>query len=204
VIDTVGAQLVSAWHDTGWMELLAASLAIGYLVLAIGQRSACWYAGFLSSVLYVWVCLGAHLYMDSALQVFYAGMAVYGYWQWRGQRTGGALDVTHWPLRRHVIALLGIVVLSLANAFILRRFTAAASPFLDSLVTWSSVFTTYLVARKVYENWTWWLVIDSVSLGLYASRGLYVTALLFAGYLVLIVIGMREWRRAQTVRYAAA
>ena len=204
MIDTLGAQLASAWHGTDRIELVAAALAIAYLLLAIGQRSLCWYAAFFSSVLYVWVFLGAHLYMDSALQVFYAGMAIYGYWQWRSQRAGGALTVSHWRLRPHLAALLAIVAVSLANAFILRRFTAAAWPFLDSLVTWSSVFTTYLVARKVYENWTWWLVIDSVSLGLYASRGLYVTALLFAGYLVLIVIGMREWRRAETVRYAAA
>ena len=142
--------------------------------------------------------------MDSLLNIFYAGMAVYGFRQWRSGPEGGALRITHWPLRRHVFALLTIAALSLANAFILRRFTAAAWPFLDSLVTWSSVFTTYLVTRKVHENWTWWLVIDSVSLGLYASRGLYVTALLFAGYLVLIVIGIREWRRAETVQYAAA
>jgi nicotinamide mononucleotide transporter len=64
------------------------------------------------------------------------------------------------------------------------------------MVTWSSVFATYLVARKVYENWYWWLIIDSVSLCLYFTRHLYTTMLLFSIYLVLIVIGMREWRRS--------
>ena len=63
------------------------------------------------------------------------------------------------------------------------------------MVTWSSVFATFLVARKVYENWHWWLVIDSVSLCLYLTRRLYLTMLLFGLYLVLIVIGMRQWRR---------
>jgi nicotinamide mononucleotide transporter len=63
------------------------------------------------------------------------------------------------------------------------------------MVTWSSVFATFLVARKVYENWYWWLVIDSVSLCLSFTRGLYLTMLLFGLYLVLIVIGMRQWRR---------
>ena len=65
------------------------------------------------------------------------------------------------------------------------------------MVTWSSVFAgTFLVARKVYENWHWWLAIDSVSMVLYFTRHLYATMLLFALYLVLILIGMREWRRS--------
>jgi nicotinamide mononucleotide transporter len=87
---------------------------------------------------------------------------------------------------------------------LLRRYTPAASPFVDSLVTWASVFTTFLVARKVYENWHWWLVIDSICMGLYFSRGLYVTTLLFAVYLVLIAVGMREWRRSLPTVHAAA
>ncbi len=75
--------------------------------------------------------------------------------------------------------VLGIVCLSVVNSYFLRRFTPAASPLVDSMVTWSSVFATFLVARKVYENWHWWLVIDSVSLCLYFTRRLYLTMLLF-------------------------
>ncbi len=89
-----------------------------------------------------------------------------------------------------------VIALSAVSSYFLRRFTPAAWPFLDSMVTWSSVFATFLVARKVYENWHWWLVIDAVSLCLYFTRRLYLTTLLFALYLVLIVIGMREWRRS--------
>jgi len=178
------------------IELTAAVLAVAYLVLAIRQRLSCWYAAFISSCLYVWVMFGAHLYMESALNAFYAAMAVYGFWQWRRGRGGAALPVTRWKLGRHAAGLAGVIVLALVNTFFLRRFTPAASPFLDSMVTWSSIFATFLVARKVYENWHWWLLIDSVSLCLYFTRHLYVTMLLYGLYLVLIVIGMREWRRS--------
>jgi nicotinamide mononucleotide transporter len=88
------------------------------------------------------------------------------------------------------------VALSLVSWYFLRRFTPAARPFVDSMVTWASVFATFLVARKVYENWHWWLIIDSASMYLSFTRRLYLTMLLFAVYLVLIVIGMREWRRS--------
>jgi nicotinamide mononucleotide transporter len=92
--------------------------------------------------------------------------------------------------------LLGIVLLSLVSSFFLRRFTPAAWPFADSMVTWASVFATFLVARKVYENWHWWLLIDGTAMCLYFTRHLYATMLLFAVYLALIAFGMREWRRS--------
>ena len=90
----------------------------------------------------------------------------------------------------------GIIAAAAVNAFFLARFTPAANPFIDSMLAWSSVFTTFLVARKVYENWHWWLVIDAVSLCLYFTRHLYLTMLLYGVYVTLCVIGMREWRRS--------
>jgi len=196
VIHNLSIQLVSALHDTSWIELTAAVLAVAYLLLAIGQRLSCWLAAFVSSVLYVWVLFSARLYMESALNAYYAAMAIYGFWQWQHGKGGAALAVNRWPLARHALAAVVIVALSLVSSFFLRRFTPAALPFADSMVTWSSIFATFLVARKVYENWHWWLVIDSVSLCLYYTRRLYVTMLLFGLYLILIAIGMREWRRS--------
>jgi nicotinamide mononucleotide transporter len=196
VIHELSVQLVSAWHETSGIELIAAVLAIAYLLLAIRQQLSCWIAAFVSSCLYVWVLFGAHLYMESVLNAFYAAMAVYGFWQWRRGTAGAALAVTRWPLQRHLVPLLAVVALALLNSFLLKRFTPAASPFIDSMVTWSSVYATFLVARKVYENWHWWLLIDSVSACLYFTRHLYATMLLFSLYVVLIFIGMREWRRS--------
>jgi nicotinamide mononucleotide transporter len=196
VIHELSVQLVSAWHETSGIELLAAALAVAYLLLAIRQRLSCWIAAFISSCLYIWVLFSAHLYMESVLNAFYAAMAVYGYWQWRRGAAGSALKVTRWPVARHIAALLAVIALSVVNSFFLKRFTPAASPLIDSMVTWSSVYATFLVARKVYENWYWWLLIDSVSVCLYFTRHLYTTMVLFSLYVVLIFIGMREWRRS--------
>jgi nicotinamide mononucleotide transporter len=196
VIRELSVQLVDAWRGTSWIEIIAAVLAVGYVVLAIRQSISCWAAAFVSSCLYVWVLFGARLYMESVLNAYYAAMAVYGYWQWQGRRGGQVLSVHRWPWARTALAAAGVVGLSSVSWYFLRRFTPAAWPFLDSMVAWASVFATFLVARKVYENWHWWLLIDSVSLCLYFTRRLYLTMLLFALYLVLIVIGMREWRRS--------
>jgi nicotinamide mononucleotide transporter len=131
-------------------------------------------------------------------------MAVYGYWQWWAPKDGARLTVSRWPAARNGWGLAAVVALSTVTSFFLRRYTPAAWPFVDSMVSWASVFATFLVARKVYENWHWWLLIDSVSLYLYFTRRLYLTMLLFAVYLALIVIGMREWRRSLPLAAQAA
>jgi nicotinamide mononucleotide transporter len=201
MIQELLVQLADVWRGTGWVEITAAALAVVYLLLAIRQRLSCWVAAFVSSCLYVMVMFAARLYMESVLNAFYAAMAVYGFWQWRGRRgdgglVRGGLTVRRWPVPRHAAGLLGVIVLSTVNWYFLSRFTSAASPFVDSMVAWSSVFATFLVARKVYENWHWWLVIDSVSLCLYFLRHLYLTVLLFGLYLVMIIVGMRQWQRS--------
>lgn len=195
MIAELSVELAGAWRATSWTEIIAAALAVAYVLLAIRQSISCWVAAFVSSCLYVWVMFGARLYMESALNAFYAAMAVYGFWQWRGGAGGTALAVQRWNWARNAIALGFVIGLSAVSSYFLRRFTPAAWPFMDSMVTWASVFATFLVARKVYENWHWWLIVDAVCLCLYFTRRLYLTMLLFALYLVLSVIGMREWRR---------
>jgi nicotinamide mononucleotide transporter len=185
------AAALSAW------EAAAVLLAALYLVLVIRQNIWCWPVAILSTVLYVFVMYGAGLYMESALQIFYIGVAVYGWRHWlNGRRAEAELPVTTWPLRRHIALAAGIVAASLASGAVLSAFTAAAMPYLDSFTTWGAVVSTWMVARKLLENWLYWFVIDGVSVYLYLSRDLYLTAALFVVYLVMIVAGFRAWRRS--------
>jgi nicotinamide mononucleotide transporter len=95
----------------------------------------------------------------------------------------------------HAAAIGGTVAVSAIIGWLMSRYTDAAYPFVDASVTVSSIVTTYMVARKILENWIYWLVIDSVSLYLYWQRELYLYAGLFALYLVLVVIGFVSWHR---------
>jgi nicotinamide mononucleotide transporter len=206
VIHELSVQLVGAWHEMSWIELVAAALAITYTALAIGQHMSCWFAAFVSSCLYVWICFRAYLYMESVLNVFYAVMAIYGFWKWRRakQGTGAAPGIVRWPAAGHLAALAIVLLLSCITSWLLRRYTPAALPFWDSLEFWASIYATYLVARKVYENWHWFFAIDALGVCLYFNRRLFATMLLFGLYLVLIVIGMREWRRNLPAVHAPA
>ena len=183
----------SRWRDAA--EIVAVMLAIAYLVLAIRENVLCWLAAFLSSALYLAVFFAARLYMESVLQVFYAAMAVYGYRQWRyGGAQHSGLAITTWSLRRHALALGIVAVASLAIGGLMSR-TNAAFPFVDAFTTSGAIVTTYMVARKILENWLYWFVIDGVSVFLYMARDLNFTAALFVLYLVLIVIGFTRWHR---------
>ena len=176
-------------------ETAAVVLAVAYLVLAIRQNIYCWLAAFASACLYTGLFAAVRLYMESALQVFYAGMAVYGWYQWRfggADHTGVRINV--WSVRRHAVVLAGISGASLLLGWGMSQ-TDAAFPYADSFTTVAAIVTTYMVARKVLENWAYWFVIDSISVYLYAARELYLTAVLFVFYLLLIVVGFRTWWR---------
>jgi nicotinamide mononucleotide transporter len=187
------ADLLASVRRLPAAESAAVLLAIAYLVLAIRQNILCWLAAFLSSLIYLAVFFGAQLYMESALQVFYAAMAIYGYIEWKyggAEHTG--VHIKTWPVRAHAAALAFIAVASLALGWLLSH-TNAAFPFADSFTSVAAIVTTYMVARKILENWGYWFVIDSVSVYLYLARGLELTAALFVLYLVLIVVGFRRW-----------
>lgn len=177
-------------------ELVAVVFAVAYLGLAIRQNIWCWLCALISTAIYVWLFMQAKLYMEAVLNVFYFGMAVYGWSVWRGGENHEQPPVTRWPVTGHALAVSGIVVLSATNGFLLDRYTDAAYPYVDSMTTYAALWATFLVARKVLENWWYWLLIDTVSIAIYWDRELKLTALLFVVYVVMIPFGLLAWTRS--------
>jgi len=179
------------------LELLAVLLAIGYLLLAIRQNIWCWFFAAISTAIYVYLFLQAKLYMESLLNIFYFAMALYGWYIWYFGRVGNAeLPVSVWSRSIHAVALVVIAAISLTTGHLLDRFTDAAFPYVDSVTTWGAVWATFLVARKVLENWWYWLVIDVISVFIYWARDLQLTSLLFVIYVILVPIGLLNWTRS--------
>lgn len=189
--------LVEQARAWSWLELAAVVMAVLYLLLAIRENIWCWACAAVSTAIYVYLFVSARLYMESGLNVFYFGMALYGWSVWRrGRTTDHELAVSVWPMAIHAYAIASIALASVISGFLLQRYTDAAFPYIDSLTTWAAIWATLLVARKVLENWWYWLVIDVASILIYWSRDLQLTALLFVVYVIMIPFGLISWRKS--------
>ena len=183
--------------QANWFEIVAAILAITYLILAMLEDIRCWIAWIISSLMYFFVMYSANLYMEALLQIFYIFIGLYGVYQWRFKSDlNDALRITTWSVKNHLIVISALVFLTSLFGYILMIYTAAASPFVDAFTTWGAIAASYLVAKKILENWFYWFVIDFVSVFLFISRELYPTALLFIVYLVLVMFGYSAWRKS--------
>jgi nicotinamide mononucleotide transporter len=188
-----------AWLAMSWLEIVAVTLGLMYLLLAMRQSLWCWYAAFGSTAIFSWLFWDVSLLMESALNVYYLAMAIYGWWVWQQVNhdqtdNPSQVPIQSWGAGRHALVLAAVAIMTVCSGYLLSQHTQAASPYLDSFTTWGAVITTWMVARKILENWLYWLVIDSAAIFLYIDRGLYLTALLMLMYVVLAVMGWFMWQ----------
>ena len=196
------AEFVSRWlsafvagaQSAGPAELVAVALGLAYIVLAIRQHRGCWIAGGASTAIYIAVFLKAGLFLQAALQVVYVAMSVYGWLAWSAGGDAAARP-RYWPLTKHVLTLLAVLVATALSTPFLAHYTDSPAPFADSLGTWASVAATWLLARRYLETWFWWMIIDTGLAALFASQGLAFTAGLYLAFAVLAIAGWRAWRR---------
>lgn len=191
-----GFEAMSAWEYVGVL------FGLMYLVLAMKQNIWCWAAAFVSTLVYTLLFWQGALLMESALNLYYLAMAVFGWWQWRGaaspnkhvNSTSSKKLITSWSLQRHLMIILATTVVSVVLGYVLDNYSHAKMAYLDSFTTCFAVVTTYLVTQKVLENWLYWVVIDLASIYLYIEMQYLPTAALFVVYTVLAVQGFRLWR----------
>ena len=187
----------SQFQQSSLLELTAVLFAIAYLLLAVRENILCWPAALISTFIFLFIFWQVKLYMESALQIYYIGMALYGWHLWTRSGEGETtLTISSWSLKQHLTAVVLIAAATIVSGYLLGAGTDARLPYLDSFTTWSSVLTTFMVARKILENWLYWLVIDTASIYLYLDRELYFTALLFAIYIIIIFFGWFSWLKS--------
>ena len=188
--------LLAAWANTSQLEIVSVAFGLIYVILAARENAWCWPAAMIGTGTAIFLFWDVSLLMESALNVFYLAIAFYGLWAWhRGGDHGGSLEISSWSPNAHALALIGIVTLTAISGTALASGTSASYPFIDSFTTWAAVITTWMVTRKILENWLYWLLINSISVWLFWQKGLALYALLFVLYIVIAIYGYFNWRR---------
>jgi nicotinamide mononucleotide transporter len=189
-----------AWlnaHGSSCAELIGFVTGVLNVWLVTRESIWSWPLGVLNAGFYIVVFARTGLYSDTGLQVVYLVLSLYGWWHWR--RGGPSHDavVVMRTSRRTAVIMTAIAVVSwLTLATITRRMPGAALPWLDAALVSVSLVAQYMMTRKLLENWLLWIAVDVVYIGLFINRQLPLTAMLYAVFLVLAIIGYVQWHRS--------
>ena len=200
------APAFSLWGSAvTWLEVVAFVLALGTVALNIRVDPRAWPLAIASSLLYLLLFWNSRLYGDASLQIFFAFVAAWGWWQWlRGtDAEGRALRVRGLGARGRVGVLVAIAIAWPATALFLRRFTDTDVPWWDAFPTAASVVGQWLLGRKYVENWPAWLLVNVVAATLFAYKGLWLTTALYAVFVAMSAAGWLAWRRLAAARAGA-
>ena len=181
-------KLTSVW------EWIAVMTAVTYVILAARKNILCWIFALISSVIYVYLCTLGNLYIEAVLNLFYIAMAIVGWVAWNSPSADDRIQ--SWELKKHLLN----IAASGAGAYLLGLcfdlWTDQAFPYVDAFTTVFSLGATFMIVRKVLENWIYWIIIDLVSIFLYHDRGYTLTSVLFGIYTLLAIIGFVSWRKS--------
>jgi nicotinamide mononucleotide transporter len=201
--------LISDWISNNFIEIFGAVTGIVYVFLEIRQTILLWPVGIITSAVYIWVFFTSKFYADMSLQGYYLVISCLG-WYWWAKGTGQKkeeekgrmgegekeeLQVTRLKLRTGMVLVIVFVLLYTAMWFVLTRLTDSPVPVRDSFITSLSIVATWMLARKIYEHWYLWIVVNFVSAVLFLTRGLYPTAILYIVYGIMSFVGLIEWKK---------
>jgi nicotinamide mononucleotide transporter len=181
------------------LEYVAAVFGIASVYLSAKQNIWSWPTTIVNVTLYAFVFHSSRLYAAMGLQVMFVIISIYGWYQWLyGGRNRTELKVSRTPRRLAVILALIGGSFALLLGTLLYRTTNAALPFLDSALSSASLVAQWMLTRKLLENWLVWIAVDVVYVGMFLASSLAVTAGLYFVFLVLCIMGYRQWKASLT------
>ena len=214
--------VISSWISNNFIEIFGAVTGIVYVILEIRQTIWLWPVGIVSSAVYIWVFFTSKIYADMSLQVYYLAISILGWYWWAkggtgrraksterngewengrdGEKEKSELQVTRLKFKTGLILTAVFILLYITMYLVLTRLTDSPVPVRDSFITSLSIVATWMLARKIYEHWYLWIVVNFVSAVLFLTRGLYPTFILYIVYGIMSFIGLREWKKTITIK----
>lgn len=178
----------------GW-EIAANGVNALSIFLAGRNSLHTWWTGIIGCLLFAYVFFVAKLYADVTLQAFFVLTSIAGWWGWARGQKGQALPVRRTPPKWIACLAIAGSLAAVGYGWLLHRFTDAYAPFLDSVILAFSVLAQLLLMGRRLETWWCWIVVNTIAVPLYGTRGLYLTSLLYAAFWVNAFFGLAKWRR---------
>lgn len=211
---------ITDWIADNYIEIFGAVTGILYVFLEIKQNLWLWPVGIITSAVYIWVFLNGKLYADMSLQVYYLGISILGWYWWLRGRVPGKknnisfqsardsdaepsscqvkeiLKVSRLKRKTGIILTAVFIILFAFMWFILSRLTDSPVPGWDSFITSLSIIATWMLARKIFEHWYLWIIVNAAAVTLFFFRALYPTVILYTVYCAMSFAGIVEWRKS--------
>lgn len=197
--------LITAFSQMSGWEVAAALMGVAYILFAAKESQWCWLFAFFSTLIYTVIFWDGRLPMQALLNFYYIGMAIYGYWLWQKHgNTEDNLAISRWGWSKHLLFITSGVVVSAIVTYYLQSSGHSQSPALDAYTTVFAVMNTWLMAKKILQNWLYWVVIDAAAVVLYVETAYYATAALFVLNTILAVVGYLNWLKLYKQQTAVA
>ncbi len=179
------------------VEVIAFVLGLANITLIVRRSIWNYPFGIAMVTLYAWIFYGAKLYSDVILQIFFFVVQCYGWAHWLTRRDEEGLVIVERISKGAALISAAVAIAGTAlTGWLMSAYTDASFPFWDASILWLSVVAQVLLARRIRENWLVWIAVDIIAIGLYWTKGLYPTAVLYLMFLVISAIGYANWRRA--------
>jgi nicotinamide mononucleotide transporter len=180
------------------IEIIAVLLGIANIVLIIRRSVWNFPVAIVMVALYFVIFRDAKLYSDAGLQIFFAVVNLYGWWSWHRNKAGaGKVVVRRLPRIGYAAWIVSSIALIGAWGYVMGRYTGTSVPYWDAAVAMLSVAGQILMTRRFVENWHYWIIVNVISIPLYVTKELYLTAGLYGVFLLLAIAGLIEWRKAE-------
>ena len=184
------------WQEQSLLEV--AGVISGLLCVYLAAKNIIWNwpLAIISVSIYIFIFYDSHLFADMGLQVYFLAVNIYGWYFWsKKPATATKTPVTSIKQREAVLSALAIVIFTFLLGWLLYNHTTASYPYIDSFCTACSIVAQFFMARKVLQNWLLWVFVDIIYVGIYLFKGLHLTAIMYAIYVVIALIGYLDWKR---------
>lgn len=197
--------MIISWIIQNIIEIIGAILSLIYLYFSIRQSVFLWPIGLVSSGFYVVVFYSSQLYAEMGLQFYYITVSIYGWYYWvygnkkSGTKQDADLPVSRLNLSQAIRYGIFFILIYVVLFYFLSHHTNSNIPGWDSFVTAGSLVGTWMLAKKILENWLVWIIVDSLSIGIYIYKDLHPTVVLFCIYSILAILGYIKWKRTLSI-----